>query len=113
MSAKKLNIPLDKFSDGAPVQIGVAELKTNYKDLKKRYELAERLIWSQTPKWKQQVIASCKLAKKEDRILDEYAHSIVILAESDDKLDKADSLPPVPSFDLSKEVNLDKGLTNK
>jgi len=113
MSAKKLNIPLEKFSDGAPVQIGAAELKTNYKDPAKRYELAERVVWSQTPKWKQQVIASCKLAKKEDRILDEYAHAIVLLAESDDKLDKADSLPPVPSFDLSKEIEADKGLTSK
>ena len=114
MSAKKLDIPLEKFSDGTPIVIGEAELKTNYKDAAKRYELAERVIWSQTPKWKQHVIASCKLAKKDDRILDEYANAIMLLAESDDKLDKAESLTPVPSFDLSMEIKLDKeGLTNK
>jgi len=133
MSAKKLNLPLDKFADGAPITIGPeAELKTNYKDPVKRYELAERVVWSQTPTWKQKVIASCKLAgkkyipydktaktgitggAKQDRILDEYAKAIVSLAESDAKLDKANALPPVPSFDLSSEIKLDKeGLTNK
>lgn len=112
MSAKKINIPLSQFSDGQPQTIAITELKTNYKDPVKRYELAERVIWSQTPKWKQQVIASCKLAKKEDRVLDEYAHAVVMLAESDEELDKADKLPPVPSFDLSKEIEKDK-LTNK
>ncbi len=111
MSAKKLNLPLSKFSDGVPQEIPV--LKTNYKDPVKRYELAERIVWSQTPSWKQQVIAQCKLAKKDDRILDEYAHMVVVLAESDDKLEKADTLPPVPSFDFTKEIDLDKGLTPK
>lgn len=112
MSAKK--IPLEKFSDEFSKKIGITVLKTNYIDPIKRYMLAERVIWSQTPKWKQLVIASCKLAKKEDRILDEYAKAIVSLAESDARLDKADSLPPVPSFDLSAEIKLDKeGLTNK
>jgi hypothetical protein len=114
MSAKKLNIPLSQFSDGHSVPIVPgAELKTNYKDIKKRYELAERVVWSKTPKWKQHVIASCKLAKKEDRILDEYAKEIVTLAESDDKLDRAGALPPVPSFDIAMEIDLDKGLTKK
>lgn len=130
--AKKLNIPLEKFSDGHSTEIAVTELKTNYKDPVKRYELAERLVWSQTPKWKQQVIAGCKLSAKSkyipynketesgisggaqnDRILDEYSQAIVALAESDAKLDKANSLPPVPSFDLTMEIDLDKGLTKK
>lgn len=110
MSVKKKKInPLSQFSDGTPKELPL--LKTNYKDPAKRYELAERMVWSQLPKWKQQVIANCKLAKKEDRILTEYAQTIVSLAESDDKLDKAESLPPVPSFDLSKEIATDKGLT--
>lgn len=111
MSAKKLKLPLSQFSDGgAATEVGIT-LKTNYKDPVKRYDLAERLIWSQTPKWKQQVIARCKLSKTEDRILDEYAAAIVTLAESDDKLDKADSLPPVPSFNLADEIAAD--LTKK
>lgn len=101
-----------KFSDGYPMD--KAELKTNYKDPAKRYELAERIVWSQTPGWKRNVIASCKLAKKEDRILDEYAAAVASLADSEAKLDKAESLPPVPSFDLSKEMDADKqDLTNK
>jgi hypothetical protein len=124
MCAKKLNIPLEKFSDGHPVVIG-AELKTNYKDPAKRYALAERVVWSKTPKWKQHVIARCKLAGSKyntkdftggainDRILDEYGKAIVTLAESDDTLDKAESLPPVPSFDLTAEIAASKDLTEK
>jgi hypothetical protein len=111
MSAKKASV--SDFKDGEPKVIGAEQLKTNYKDPAKRYELAERVIWSKTPKWKQQVIASVKLAKKEDRILDEYAQKIIELAESDATLDKADQLPPVPSFDLSKEIAADKDLTKK
>lgn len=101
---------MEQFNDGAVVPV---ELKTNYKDPAKRYALAERIIWSQTPGWKQQIIASSKLANQEHRVLDEYAHAVAILAESDEKLDKADALPPVPSFNLSSEVAADKDLTKK
>ena len=89
------------------------QLKTNYKDPSKRYEMAERVIWSKTPPWKRNVIAHCKLAKAEDRILDEYAQSIVTLAESSDLLKNASSLPPVPSFNLTTEIEIDKELTKK
>ena len=78
-------------------------LQTNYKDPAKRYELAERAVWSKTPSWKKSVIVQCKLTSRIDgeRILDEYAHEIVSLAESEAVLD--DKLPPVPAFTLESE----------
>lgn len=92
---------LAKHSDGKTV------LKTNYKDPAKRYELAERLVWSKLDKWKKQVIIQCKLTSKNDRILDEYAHEIAILAESDAEMGRAESLPPVPAYTLESEKAAD------
>ena len=92
-----------KHSDGEPVL-----LKTNYKDFAKRYELAERIVWSKLDNWKKQVIIQCKLTQTDDRILNEYAHEIAMLAESDDKLSKAESLPPVPAYTLESEGAADK-----
>jgi uncharacterized protein with von Willebrand factor type A (vWA) domain len=95
--------PLAKYSDGQPREI-VPELKTNYKDPAKRYELAERMIWSKIPRWKQTIIVQCKLTGRleGERILDEYAHEIVCLAESEATLN--DKLPPVPAFTLESEA---------
>ncbi|MGH7250177.1 MAG: hypothetical protein ACREGC_04320 [Minisyncoccia bacterium] len=91
-----------KHSDGEPV------LKTNYKDPAKRYELAERMVWSKLDKWKKQVIIHCKLTNKSDRILDEYGHEIAVLAESDDKIAGAENLPPVPAYTLESERSANK-----
>ncbi len=77
-------------SDGEP------ELKTNYKSLAKRYELAERQVWSKTPDWKRKVIVDCKINETDDRIFNEYAKEIRLLAE-DDSVKFSDSLPEVPA----------------
>jgi hypothetical protein len=79
-------------------------LQTNYKDAAKRYELAEREIWSKTPNWKRGVIVRCKLTGRleGERLLDEYAHAIVQLAEGSAVL--SDKLPPVPAFTLESEA---------
>ena len=78
-------------------------LQTNYKDLAKRYELAERMVWANTSNWKRGVIVRCKLTGRFDgeRLLDEYAHEIVQLAEGESILN--DKLPPVPAFTLESE----------
>lgn len=90
--------PLDKYSDGVPREIGTGEpaLKTNYKDLKKRYELAERMVWAKLADWKKQIIIQCKVKGVEnDRVFNEYAHEIALLAESDSAV-LSDTYPPVP-----------------
>jgi hypothetical protein len=81
-----------------------SDLKTNYRDMSVRYSLAERLVWSKTPNWKRGVIVHCKLINHLDgeRILDEYAHEIVQLAESEAIL--TDKLPPVPAFTMESEA---------
>src|ERR1035437_8555525 len=97
--------PLAKFSDGQPVEI-IPELRTNYKDVAKRYELAERMVWASEPNWKKAVIVKCKLTGNltGERILDEYAHEIVQLAEGDRDISQAESLPPVPAFTMESEA---------
>jgi hypothetical protein len=79
-------------------------LQTNYKDAAKRYELAERSVWARTPNWKRAVIVKCKLTSRLDgeRLLDEYAHEIMQLAEGETVL--SDKLPPVPAFTLESEA---------
>ena len=78
-------------------------LQTNYKDPARRYELAERTVWASTPNWKRAVIVKCKLTGRleGERILDDYAHEIVRLAEGDAEL--SDKLPTVPAFTLESE----------
>lgn len=92
-----------------------AVLKTNYISMAKRYELAERVIWSQLDKWKKQVIIHCKLTgtkyanfqggAKDDRILTEYAQAIIQLAEiqANSQILAGDKLPPVPAYTLESE----------
>lgn len=106
---KKPLTPLEKHSD-EPV------LKTNYKDPIKRYEMAERIIWSKLDNWKKQTIIRCKLtglkydgvdgnngAKNGDWIFRDYARDIITLAEGTDEISRADSLPPVPAYTLDSE----------
>ena len=97
------------FGSGQPLKLKPdAELKTNYKDPAKRYELAERMVWDKTPNWKRAVIVKCKLTGKleGERLLDEYAHEIVSLAEGDAVL--SDKLPPVPSYSFESEKEIGK-----
>lgn len=77
-------------------------LKTNYKDLARRYELSERMVWDKTANWKRAVIVKCKLANKEDRLLTEYVQEVIYLAETEAVLN--DKLPPVPAFTLESEA---------
>jgi hypothetical protein len=101
--------PLDKYSDGEPVEIPVeklveksANLKTNYKDLKKRYELAERMVWAKLPTWKRSTIIECKVTGVYDnRIFDEYSKEIVALAENEDTV-LSENYPPVPHLSVEK-----------
>ena len=90
--------PLSHHGDGELIEeIGKeTKLKTNYKSMAKRYELAERLVWSKTPRWKQEVIIECKINETDDRLLREYVKEIYQLAE-DDSVKFSDSLPEVPS----------------
>lgn len=86
--------PLNHLSDGEPKEIGT-ELKTNYRSMAKRYELAERQVWSITPDWKREVIINCRINETDDRIYREYAKSIYLLAE-DESIKLDDDLPAVP-----------------
>jgi hypothetical protein len=81
-----------------------SSLKTNYKDIAKRYELSERTVWSKTPNWKRNVIIKCKLTNRLDgeRLLDEYVQEIIRLAESEAVLDT--KLSPVPAFTMESEA---------
>src|SRR5438105_1539079 len=97
-----MNNPLAKYSDGEPLEIG-GELKTNYKDPKKRYELAERFAWARLSPWKRQVVSNCKATggangpNGQDRIFTEYCQEIVALAENEKTIfTGADELPPAP-----------------
>jgi hypothetical protein len=88
--------PMAHMSDGEPQEeIGI-QLKTNYKNMARRYELAERLVWSKTPSWKQSVIIDCRINETDDRIFSEYAKEIRILAE-DESVKFSDNLPEVPA----------------
>jgi hypothetical protein len=89
--------PLNHLSDGEPVdKIGSGDkLKTNYKDMAKRYELAERAVWAKCSKFKRQVIIDCRINGTDDGMFTDYANDIRKLAENEDnKLD--DNLPEVP-----------------
>ncbi len=77
-------------------------LKTNYKSMAKRYELAERMIWAETPPWKRHVIIECRVTGKEDSLYDDYARSIRILAE-DENAKLNEKCPPVPNFYADKK----------
>jgi len=97
--------PLDKYSDGEPKEIGTEKsaLKTNYKDPKKRYELAERMVWAKLPDWKKQVIIKCKVEGIEnDRVFNEYAHEIATLAENESTV-LSETYPPVPHLGVDKK----------
>jgi hypothetical protein len=94
--------PLDKHSDGEPKVIGTGEpaLKTNYRDPKKRYELAERMVWSKLPGWKKATIIECKVKGIEnDRIFNEYAHEIAMMAECE-SIVLDEKCPPVPHLSV-------------
>lgn len=80
--------------EGESVEIG-SELKTNYRDFAKRYELAERQVWANTPPWKRAVIIDCRVNDTNDRIFDEYAKEIRLLAEDESVKFDLD-LPAVP-----------------
>lgn len=90
--------------NGKPIEFEIgSELKTNYKDPKKRYELAERLVWARLPDWKKQVVAHCKATggadgpNGQDRIFTEYFREIVQMAENEKTVFiGADDLPPAP-----------------
>lgn len=105
MSKSTVNLhEMAKHSDGKTVL-----LKTNYKDPVKRYEMAERIIWSKLDKWKKQVIISCKLKGNiDDRILNEYASAIALLAEGSTDISQAETLSPVPAYTLESEKASDK-----
>lgn len=90
------------------------ELKTNYKDAAKRYELAERTIWAKLADWQKKLITEAKttptetlndfkLLRARNRSLEQYTHEIISLAESETKLDE--KLPPVP--EVKQAVTLD------
>lgn len=74
------------------------EIKTNYKDMAKRYALSERVVWAKFPDWKKQAVIDCRKKDweevKYDRILSEYNADVISLAESSTILD--DTLPAVP-----------------
>jgi hypothetical protein len=69
-------------------------MRTNYKDIKKRYELADIYLYSLLPSWKKSIINECRLTKQydNDRIFDEFIQSIITTAE-----------------DFSKDIGFKKG----
>ena len=70
-------------------------LKTNYKNMAKRYELAERAVWAKCSPFKRKIITDCRINGTDDGMLTDFANDIRKLAENEDnKLD--DSLPEVP-----------------
>ena len=86
--------PLNHLSDGETKEIGTT-LKTNYKNMAKRYELAERAVWAKCSPFKKQIITDCRINGTDDGMLTDFANDIRKLAENEDnKLDA--SLPEVP-----------------
>ena len=87
--------PLNHHSDGEPIEEIGATLKTNYKNMAKRYELAERAVWAKCSAFKRKIITDCRINGTDDGMLTDFANDIRKLAENEDnKLD--DSLPEVP-----------------
>jgi hypothetical protein len=79
------------------------ELKTNYQDPVKRFELAERTIWSQYPEWKRKVVTETRQKQIfNDRILCEFTREVITLAESEITLNE--KLPPVPTIKQPKTI---------
>ena len=86
--------PLNHLSDGETKEIGTT-LKTNYKNMAKRYELAERAVWAKCSPFKRKIITDCRINGTDDGMLTDFANDIRKLAENEDnKLDA--SLPEVP-----------------
>jgi hypothetical protein len=56
-------------------------MKTNYKSMAKRYELADQYILATLPAWKRATVIECRKLKEASRILDEFAQSVASLAE--------------------------------
>jgi hypothetical protein len=86
----------------------MSELKTNYKDAAKRYELAERQVWAKLPNWKKAVVMDCRKSDSADRntnrIFSEYATDVIELAESSVALDESLPSVPIPKRNLSVEA---------
>ena len=61
-------------------------MKTNYKDMAKRYAAADEYVLSQLPHWKKITVIECRKLNETSRILDEFAASVAKLAESEDEI---------------------------
>lgn len=46
-----------------------------------RYELADRYVFSQLPNWKKAIIVENRTQKTDSRFFDEFAKSVIALAE--------------------------------
>ena len=72
------------------------KIKTNYKNMAVRYQMAERLVWSKLSDWKKRVVSDCKLSNThDDRIFSEYVKEIISFAECE-TTQFDDTLPEVP-----------------
>ncbi len=60
------------------------------------------MVWAKTANWKKHVIIECKVLGKDDRIYDEYAKEIRLLAEHDGAI-LSETYPPVPHFAADKK----------
>jgi hypothetical protein len=68
-------------------------MKTNYKDISKRYELADLYLFNQLPSWKKLIITECRSIKEyNNRIFNDFIQEIIKTAE-----------------DFSKDIGFKKG----
>lgn len=78
-------------------------MKTNYVDMQKRYELAERHVWSKLPNWQKEAIQADRIAGKDTGILDKFTQDIIHLAENIN-MPLNDVHSPVPEVTHSNEI---------
>lgn len=59
-------------------------MKTNYKNMAKRYKLADIYLLEQLPNWKKSAIIECRKTNEPCRFLDEFVKEVIKLAENFD-----------------------------
>jgi CRISPR/Cas system-associated endonuclease Cas1 len=74
-----------------------AKMKTNYSDMAKRYELAEKLVWAKLENWQRNAITQDRTEGKNSSIFQTFSERVIHLAESVHFTAKSEVPPSQPT----------------
>lgn len=75
-------------------------MKTNYVDMRKRYELAEKHVWNSLAPWKKEAIQTDRQLNRSTSLLEQFIKDIITIAENPD-MPLNDVYPSVPEVTQS------------